>query len=200
MSRGRDITGQRFGSLLAIRREVQSKNGTWKWRVSCDCGNDEIVFITVLTSGRKTCCLNCFPARQSKSKIQHGMSNSSEYAVWKGMKARCDNANHDAYDRYGGRGISYCARWRKFANFLSDMGARPAGSTLERIDNSKGYEPGNCRWATPKEQANNRRNNHNLTVGGRTMTISQWSEETGVNRTTIQYRLDAGYSPKDAIK
>ncbi len=200
MTRGRDIAGQRFGALVALNREVKSKNGTWKWRVACDCGHQEIVFITVLTSGRKVCCLECFPARQSRAKTKHGMSRSTEYAVWKGMKARCENKNHDAYDRYGGRGIKYCLRWKKFDNFLADMGPRPSGFTLERTNNARGYEPGNCRCASPKDQANNRRDNHMLTIGGETMTISQWAEKTGVNRTTINYRLNAGYSPEEAIK
>lgn len=113
-----------------------------------------------------------------------------EYNVWSTMKARCSNPNHKDFHNYGGRGISVCHRWRKFENFISDMGFRPSVKhTLERRDNNKDYCPSNCRWATQKEQQNHRRNNHLITRAGRTQTLQQWADELGMNRQMIYKRI-----------
>lgn len=188
--RSRDIAGHRFGFLVAASREIKSKNGTWKWRVRCDCGTEEVVFITVLTSGRKTCCLNCFPDRQRQAKLTHGMTKSPEYLSWKAMKARCLNPEASHFDQYGGRGVKIDPKWESsFEAFLSDMGPRPKGTTLDRIDANGDYVPGNCRWATPKEQATNRRNNVTIEYRGEPMTIAEVVEATGLSRSTIRWRL-----------
>jgi hypothetical protein len=121
----------------------------------------------------------------------HGKVGTPEYNSWRGMVERCESQNHPSYLRYGARGISVCPRWRaSFSAFLADMGTRPPKTTLERIDNSKGYEPGNCCWADRKTQARNKRNNRLLTARGETKTLAEWSEVTGLNFATILTRID----------
>ena len=110
------------------------------------------------------------------------------------MVDRCTNRNNPRWKSYGGRGIKICARWRKFDNFLKDMGERPAGRTLERIDNDGNYEPGNCKWATQKEQANNTRQNYLLTYSGKTLNLGQWARLIGVRHGTLRARIRRGWS------
>ena len=105
------------------------------------------------------------------------------------MVQRCTNPNDEAYHNYGARGISVCDRWLDFANFLEDMGESPPRLTIDRIDNNRGYEPGNCRWATYKEQMNNVRYNRIIEFDGKTLTLQQWSEESGINIGTLRNRL-----------
>lgn len=123
-------------------------------------------------------------------KKTHGMSATLIHRAWSGMLTRCTNKNTGSYHRYGGRGIKVCKRWLKFENFLADMGEKPTGLSLDRIDNNKGYYPSNCRWATTKEQNNNRRSNVYITFQGRTMTAAQWAAEKGMSRTTLWWRLN----------
>ena len=127
---------------------------------------------------------------------------TTEYYIWTNMHSRCRNSNVLQYKDYGGRGISVCDRWsgkQGFNNFLDDMGSRPTNLTLERIDSNKGYEPSNCKWASWVEQQNNRRNNKKLTFNGKTMGISQWARELGINRTTLSMRLQYGWSTEETL-
>lgn len=112
---------------------------------------------------------------------------------------RCYNPKHEAYERYAGRGIAVCERWRDFRNFRVDMGVRPKGLTLERVDNDKGYEPGNCEWRTPKEQANNRRDNLYLSFQDKAQHVSAWAQETGISVRLITKRLSNGWSVERAL-
>ena len=115
------------------------------------------------------------------------------------MRGRCNNPTHQAWPNYGGRGITVCPEWDDFAVFIKDMGERPDGLTLERIDNNQGYSPDNCKWATHKEQFSNTRTNHNLTFAGRTQTITQWQEELGFKKTLINNRIRRGWSVERAL-
>jgi hypothetical protein len=123
-------------------------------------------------------------------------SRTPTYVSWASIAPRCGNPNHPAYPRYGGRGITVCERWASFENFLADMGERPAGLSLDRIDNNGNYEPGNCRWATPKEQSSNREGTRLIAWQGETLCVKEWSRRTGVSNATILCRLARGLPPE----
>lgn len=123
-----------------------------------------------------------------------------EHKSWRGMIDRCNNPQHKNYHRYGGRGIKVCERWLTFKNFLEDMGERPEGMTLDRINNDGDYEPSNCRWATPKEQAQNTSTNVNITINGETHCLTEWSRISGINCKTLRRRLQNGWDHNDLLK
>lgn len=131
------------------------------------------------------------------TKVKHGHSSaagrSPTYKSWHGMKQRATNPNVAAAKHYTGRGIDMDPRWSEFTNFLADMGERPKGTTLDRIDNNRGYWKDNCRWATHDEQHSNKRTNVFIEWQGRRQTIQQWSKETGICFATLRYRMDAGW-------
>lgn len=128
-----------------------------------------------------------------------GGKNSPMYALWSHMKDRCLNENNTRYKSYGGRGITVCERWMDFQNFLSDMGERPEGMTLDRIDNDKGYSPDNCRWATNKQQQRNKTNNKLITYKGETKTLADWADDLGLDYYRVLQRMFNGWEFEDAI-
>lgn len=128
-----------------------------------------------------------------------GRKFSPTYHSWCGMKARCTNPKNAHYQDYGGRGLSYCVQWESFEVFLSDMGEKPKGMSLDRIDFNQGYFPENCRWATPSEQARNKRNNTQLTANGKTQCMQTWAEELKIPPATLSYRINHGWSHEAAI-
>jgi hypothetical protein len=130
----------------------------------------------------------------------HNQVGSRTYKSWAQMRGRCNRPGHIEYKRYGGRGIKVCVRWNTFENFLEDMGERPAGKTIDRIDPNGSYEPGNCRWATPKEQARNKRNNVILTIGGVSKTVAEWAEHPrSSSDKNIYNRISLGWSHSEAV-
>lgn len=130
----------------------------------------------------------------------HGKSRTPIHNLWWSMMARCHDENSHAYHLYGGRGINVCPRWRCFENFYADMGERPEGKTLDRIDNDGPYSPDNCRWATNEEQQRNRRGLHHITAFGRTMILTDWATASGVPMATLWARLvKLGWAPEKAL-
>lgn len=157
----RDIRGERFGRLIALKLGVPRRKPSGRqertWLCACDCGKKTIAWQTALTTGNtRSCgCLHREIGRVALTK--HGKTNTRIFRIWSGIKSRCLNPRCPAWKHYGGRGITLCERWRSFENFYADIGDAPLGLSIDRIDNDKGYEPGNVRWATSLEQARNRR-------------------------------------------
>lgn len=132
--------------------------------------------------------------------VTHNMTKTRTYKSWESMKQRCNNANSVDYHRYGGRGIYVCSRWNdSFENFIADMGARPEGKTLDRIENSKGYEPNNCKWSTATEQQENRRTNPTISYQGRTITVVSLAKEIGIPAKILIWRLNNCWSVDRAV-
>lgn len=189
-----DITGQRFGRLLVVSFSYM-KNRHAFWNCLCDCGNECQIRGGRLRNGDTKSC-GCFQIEQSiKRNCTNGLSYHPLRKMYQSMITRCYNPNVKDYHNYGGRGITVCARWRdSFANFLEDMGERPEGYTLDRIDNDGSYSPENCRWASLLQQGNNKRSNRFLLYNGKNLTMQQWSTLTGINKVTISRRIRSGWS------
>lgn len=162
-NRAIDVTGQRFGRLVAISRAHQryEDKGGWCWRCRCDCGETIITRLDALLSGATQSC-RCLQIENTvKANLTHGDARkgllTTEYKCWIAMMQRCYNPNCSSFKYYGARGIKVCKRWHKFENFLADMGRRPQGLTIERMNNDGPYAKWNCKWATHTEQMNNTR-------------------------------------------
>jgi len=145
------------------------------------------------------------PPSERARNYRHGYKTagkySPEYSIWMNLRARCNNPKNNRYDSYGARGIKVCDRWMAdFVNFLEDMGRRPSKAhSIDRIDNDGNYEPGNCRWATRKEQCRNRRSSRFLEFNGQVKTAAEWAEEVGIEQSTLNLRLKYGWSVERAL-
>lgn len=199
----KDYTGQRFGRLTAVSFvERDPKWNDHKWEFRCDCGGVYVTGIKQARGGHTASCGCLFRDVMAERNTTHGLTktNRSEYRSWKDMRARCLTPTDTDYRDYGGRGISVCSRWDDFAAFLEDMGPRPRGTTIDRIDVNGNYEPSNCRWASAHVQANNKRNNRLLEMNGVTKTLQEWCRQFGLEHSKVRYRLSRGWSLDDALK
>lgn len=203
----RIYAGDRFGQLVTIHATKRLYGGRLRaaWWCRCDCGEKAEVESSNLRRGNSTRCSECAKDARGKRHVTHGQTRNHAptklYVVWKTMLARCENPKNKSYPRYGGRGIAVSDRWHSFENFAADMGEPPTGDhQIERVDNDKGYEFWNCRWATRYEQAQNKHNTRTLTYKGRTQTISEWAAETGVKRETLKMRLRKGWTADEALR
>jgi len=196
MSKWIDITGKEFGQLLVVKKVGKNKHGKLMWLCRCTCGEEKLIAGSDLKNDKTKSC-GC-------SRILHGHAkkggNSKVYRVWCDMIQRCTNSSHHAYRNYGGRGISVCARWLRFENFLIDMGDPPTPChQIDRINNDDGYYVTNCHWVTSKMNNQNRRNNRVITFGDKTQCLSEWARDTGISHQAILWRLNHGWSVEQAL-
>ncbi len=198
-----DLTGKRFDRLTVLERAENNNSDKVRWLCQCVCGNQKIIAGTHLSTGKTRSC-GCLLSEHAISNNKkycrtHGMHRTKTYNSWQSMFARCYDKNNPSYRYYGAKGIEVCEAWHKFENFFADMGTRPKGKTIDRKDNSKGYFKENCRWRTPKEQANNRTNNLKLTFEGQIKTATEWSKIIGLDRSTISRRYHNEKWPNEFI-
>ncbi len=203
MSIKKVFPGARFGRLVVV--EFVGNKSRPSWMCLCSCGREKIATASDLNKGSTKSC-GCLANEQRKAAAQgrdHAYTRAkwpAEYRSWNAMIRRCYDAKHPSFARYSKNGITVCDEWRtSFPAFCSDMGKCPSAFTLDRIDNAFGYTPSNCRWASRKTQANNRRNNVLITCNGETLNVSQWGERLGVSKSTIASRISYGWDSERAV-
>lgn len=198
-----DLTGQRFGRLIIIKRLSNNKYRSAMWECKCDCGKTIKVTTSHLKSGHTKSCGCLSKERISKLMYKHGLSKNPDFFrlmnIRKGMKNRCYNSHNDRYLDYGGRGIKVCDEWMdkengtlNFYNWAINHGYKE-GLTIDRIDVNGNYEPDNCRWVSIKKQNNNKRNNHYIIYDGKRYTIKELSDILDINYNRLRTRIKRKY-------
>lgn len=198
-----DISGKRFARFAVLCRAPNSRRGKTMWECRCDCGQVRIVEGYNLKHGNTRSC-GCLSVERPNS-YKHGHAPSSgvspEYRSWSHMVDRCTNPGANDFARYGGRGITVCEPWaNSFDAFIRDMGHRPSPAhSLDRVDNSRGYEPSNCRWATQIEQARNKRNNIWIEFRNERRMLLDWAERLSLRPTLIRDRIYRGITDPERL-
>ncbi len=199
-----EFPGSVFGRLTVLREQGRNAKQNRLWLCRCECGTEITATTARLRNGNTKSC-GCLSrdhaaAKARERNYRHGMARTVEYQTWKGMIQRCTNPAAPDFACYGGRGITVCRRWLEgFENFYADMGPRPDGFSLDRIEVDGDYAPENCRWASNLRQQNNRRSNHFLTVAGKTQSIADWAREYGLSDATISGRIKRGWDADRAV-
>lgn len=194
-----DLAHRQFGYLTVITRADNNRHGKAQWLCQCSCGNRKEILAAKLLNGETKSC-GCYKIVSAKKNFtKHGLAGTRVYSIWSNMLNRCTDQKNKSFYRYGGAGITLCERWRKFENFYADMGEPPSAMhSIDRIDNTLGYAPDNCRWATYKEQSMNSRIPILLTLNGTTKNKSEWASHLGINISTLIERLQK-WSLEDAL-
>lgn len=200
----KDLTGQQFGRLTALGPIGQTPRTQIKWECKCDCGNIVTVSSTHLRTGHTQSCGCLANELTAIRNTTHGQSRSKLHWVWSAIVQRCTNPNCKGYKNYGGRGITIFSRWREsFEEFRDYITGLPSfgtlGYSLDRIDNDKGYEPGNVRWASRVIQSRNSRSNRMITHAGRTQCLQAWADELQMGRSALKMRFRRGWSVEKAL-
>lgn len=193
-----DLTGQKFGRLTVIGRSHNTKSGKATWICKCDCGKIKtkaVVGYDLKTGKVKSCGCAYFESNKSRN-VKHGKTGSRIFNIWQGMIGRCKRNRN-----YVRKNISVCAEWRSFIQFYNWSMANGYSEllTLDRIDNSKGYNPDNCRWTDWKTQERNRTNNRIITIHGISRTLAEWSEISGIRAKTIAWRNNSGWNEDELL-
>lgn len=212
MNKNFNLVGMRFGKLVVIELDCQRKDKKNQryWKCRCDCGNETIVSTGNLRSGNSKSC-GCTNRERlvlrNKQLAKHGARSNWKkdrlYDIWGGIKKRCENPNDKGYKSYGGRGIKICEEWKNNYVAFRDwalVNGYEENLSIDRIDTNKNYCPENCRWATAKQQANNRRNNIFIEYNGKRQSINEWSAETGLSYRAIHARLKAGWEVSKTLE
>lgn len=195
MKKIKDITGQKFGYLVAVKFIKRENNRTY-WLCRCECGNECIAYTSQLAKGDKVSC-GC-----KQNKI-HGLTYTRLHTIWDSMKKRCFDSNRREYKWYGGKGITVCDEWKNsfisFYEWATTNGYREDLS-IDRIDHNGNYEPSNCRWVDSKAQSHNKSNNHWITYQGKTKLVSEWAKDYGMDTGTLCWRLKNGWDLGKALE
>lgn len=211
MTKGKDITGWVMSehgipdSRWTVLKKVESldgKNSFYLCECSCEQHTQKILARHSIVSGNSKSC-GCLAREQASARMTtHGKSGTRLHHIWKSMHERCYCENHQQFKDYGGRGIIICDEWKNDFNSFYEWALNNGyqdNLTIDRINNNGNYEPENCKWSTRKEQSNNQRTNRLLTYNNKTQTVSQWAEEVGLNKHTLQTRISRGWSVEDAL-
>lgn len=196
----KNITGEKFGRLTAVCWHHREGANTY-WECTCDCGNATVVSLSSLVSGNTKSC-GCYGREQKRNATtKHNKSHERIYRIWIGMNQRCFNPKNTGYKNYGARGIKVCDEWKEFEPFYvwAMSNGYEDNLTIERNDVNQNYCPENCRWATMKEQGNNRRTNRTITYNGITKTITEWSEEFNLKEHVLTDRISRGWDIEKAL-
>jgi len=191
------LIGKRFGLLTIIGLHGKTMSGNLLWSCECDCGNTTNRNRRTLTDSPNLSC-GCYH-KHNHGVVTHGMSGTRTHGAWTSMKQRCQNPKFKSYHNYGGRGIKVCERWLVFGNFFEDMGECPPRLELDREDNDGDYEPGNCRWATSKENNRNKRKTVFVEFRGESKPLVEVAEMMGICRNVLKNRTKSGWDIETAV-